>query len=77
MLIHYLLAIEKIYTDDYLFNTLFTEARKMVRVGPLALNVFFTAAVLKHVGAKQVLNMVIPDGETDDQRTNGSAISET
>ena len=27
--------------------------------------VFFTAAVSKHVGAKHVLNMVIPDGETE------------
>ena len=45
------------------------------REGPPALNstnfsvwvAFFTAAVSKHVGAKYVLNMVIPDGETDDQ----------
>ena len=49
------------------------EAREMVRGGPPALNsanfsvwvVFFTAAVSKHVGAKHVLNMVIPDGETE------------
>ena len=29
---------------------------------------FFTAAVSKHVGAKNVLNMVIPDRETDDEK---------
>ena len=47
----------------------------MVRGGPPALNsinfgvwvVFFTAAVSKHVGAKHVLNMAIPDGETEDE----------
>ena len=52
------------------------EAREMIRGGPLALNsvifsvwaVFFTAAVSKHVGAKHVLNMAIPEEETDKQK---------
>ena len=52
------------------------ETREMIRGGPPALNstnfctwvVFFIAVVSKHVGAKHVFNMVIPDGETEDQK---------
>ena len=45
------------------------EAREMINGAILTLNsnklgiwiIFFTAAVLKHVGAKHALNMVIPE----------------
>ena len=48
----------------------------MVRGGPPALNstdfgvwvVFFAGVVSKHVGAKHVLNMAIPEEETEEQK---------
>ena len=55
---------------------LFMEAREMVKGTIPALNsdhfgiwvIYFIAGISKHVRAKHVLNMVIPDGETFDQK---------